>query len=218
MTTVWVIMPIKGVTMYSYIKGTLTELLEDAIVVENQGIGYRILVSGQVFDVLPSIGEEVKVYTYTYVREDQLALFGFLTRDDLSVFQLLIGISGIGPKGALAVLSAMSADDLRFAVLGDDAKAIERVPGIGKKTAQRLLIELKDKFSLEETFEHASQVTEQNAETTGKNDLRSEAIMALTALGYGAQEATKAVRSVPQELQTDVETILKEALKQMAFI
>ena len=204
--------------MYSYIKGTLTELLEDAIVVENQGIGYRILVSGQVFDVLPSIGEEIKVYTYTYVREDQLALFGFLTRDDLSVFQLLIGVSGIGPKGALGVLSAMSADDLRFAVLGDDAKAIERVPGIGKKTAQRLLIELKDKFSLEETFEHASSVPAENQETTGKGDLRSEAIMALTALGYGAQEATKAVRSVPQELQTDVETILKEALKQMAFI
>ncbi len=204
--------------MYSYIKGTLAELLEDAVVVENQGIGYRILISGRVLDELPPVGEEVKIYTYTYVREDQLALFGFLTRDDLSVFQLLIGVSGIGPKGALSVLSAMSADDLRFAVLGDDARAIERVPGIGKKTAQRLLIELKDKFSLEETFAHASEAPAQNAATTGKNDLRSEAIMALNALGYGAQEATKAVRAVPVELQTDVETILKEALKQMAFI
>ena len=204
--------------MYSYIKGTLTELLEDAIVVENQGIGYRVLVSGQVLDMLPSVGEEIKVYTYTYVREDQLALFGFLTRDDLQVFQLLIGVSGIGPKGALSVLSAMSEDDLRFDVLGDDAKAIERVPGIGKKTAQRLLIELKDKFSLEETFAHASEAPAADVAVTGKGDLRSEAIMALTALGYGSQEATKVVRSVPQELQTDVETILKEALKQMAFI
>ena len=204
--------------MYSYIRGTLAELLDDAIVVENHGIGYRILVPGQVLDMRPSLGEEIKVYTYTYVREDQLGLFGFLTRDDLSVFQLLIGVSGIGPKGALAVLSAMSADDLRFAVLGDDAKAIERVPGIGKKTAQRLLIELKDKFSLEETFLHASEAPTVNVAVTGKNDLRSEAIMALTALGYGSQEATKAVRSVPQELQTDVETILKEALKQMAFM
>lgn len=204
--------------MYSYIKGTLAELLEDAVVVENGGIGYRILISGRVFDELPPVGDEVKIYTYTYVREDQLALFGFLSRDDLSVFQLLIGVSGIGPKGALSVLSAMSADDLRFAVLGDDARAIERVPGIGKKTAQRLLIELKDKFSLEETFAHASAAPAQEPAIPGKGDLRSEAIMALNALGYGAQEAAKAVRAVPPELQTDVETILKEALKQMAFI
>ena len=158
--------------MYSYIKGILAELLEDAVVVENQGVGYRILISGRVLDELPPVGEEVKIYTYTYVREDQLALFGFLTRDDLSVFQLLIGVSGIGPKGALSVLSAMSADDLRFAVLGDDARAIERVPGIGKKTAQRLLIELKDKFSLEETFAHASGTPVQSTEISGKNDLR----------------------------------------------
>lgn len=204
--------------MYSYIKGVLTEMMDDTIVVETGNIGYNILVPGQVLDYLPSIGEEVKIYTYTYVREDQIGLFGFLTRDDLSVFKLLIGVSGIGPKGALAVLSAMSADDLRFAVLGDDAKAIEKVPGIGKKTAQRLIIELKDKLSLEDAFESALEKSTTPAVPLEKNDLRSEAILALTALGYGAQEATRAVRAVPVDENTEVETILKEALKQMAFL
>lgn len=204
--------------MYSYIKGSLEEILGDTIVVENSGIGYNILVSGQVLDYLPSVGSEVKIYTYTYVREDQIGLFGFLTRDDLSVFKLLIGVSGIGPKGALAILSAMSSDDLRFAVLGDDAKAIEKVPGIGKKTAQRLIIELKDKLDLEEAFENALEKSVSPAATLDKNDIRSEAILALTALGYGSQEATKAVRAVPIDENTEVEAILKEALKQMAFL
>lgn len=204
--------------MYSYIKGTLAEVTPDTIVVEAGGIGYNIFVSGQVLDTLPSIGEELKVYTYTYVREDALGLFGFLTRDDLSVFKLLLGVSGIGPKGALSVLSAMSADDLRFAVLGDDAKAIEKVPGIGKKTAQRLIIELKDKLDLEDAFSAALMHHEESPVLTEKNDLRSEAIMALTALGYGSAEATKAVRAVQIDENTEVETLLKEALRQMAFL
>ncbi|MGN0272929.1 MAG: Holliday junction branch migration protein RuvA, partial [Lachnospiraceae bacterium] len=133
--------------MYSYIKGTLVEASAEGIVVDNQGIGYGILVPGQVLEYLPSIGEEVKIYTYHYVREDMIALYGFLTREDVNIFKMLIGVSGIGPKGALAILSVMSTDDLRFAILGEDAKAIARAPGIGAKTAQRLIIELKDKIS-----------------------------------------------------------------------
>ena len=139
--------------MYSYIKGTLVEASAEGIVVDNQGIGYGILVPGQVLEYLPSIGEEVKIYTYHYVREDMIALYGFLTREDVNIFKMLIGVSGIGPKGALAILSVMSTDDLRFAILGEDAKAIARAPGIGAKTAQRLIIELKDKISLEDAFE-----------------------------------------------------------------
>ena len=124
--------------MYAYIKGTLEETGEDYIVVEAGGIGYQIFTTGQTFQYLPSMGEEVKVYTYLHVREDAMILFGFLTKDDLFVFRLLLGVSGIGPKGALAILSVMTTDDLRFAVLGDDAKAIAKAPGVGAKTAQRL--------------------------------------------------------------------------------
>jgi Holliday junction DNA helicase RuvA subunit len=137
--------------MYAYIKGTLEETGEDYIVVEAGGIGYQIFTTGQTFQYLPSMGEEVKVYTYLHVREDAMILFGFLTKDDLFVFRLLLGVSGIGPKGALAILSVMTTDDLRFAVLGDDAKAIAKAPGVGAKTAQRLILELKDKLSLEDT-------------------------------------------------------------------
>lgn len=202
--------------MYSYIKGTLEEILGDTIVVENQGIGYNILPTGQVLNHLPPIGGEIKVYTYTYVREDALGLFGFRTRDELSVFRLLIGVSGIGPKGAIAVLSAMSPDDLRFAVLGDDAKAIEKVPGIGKKTAQRLIIELRDKLDLEDAFESALSGGTDAVHISGeKNDNRSEAVLALTALGYGSAEATKAVQAVESSADTPVETILKEALRHL---
>ena len=140
--------------MYSYIKGELSEIVaENHIVVENGGIGYNIYIPGQVLSLLPGVGEEVKIYTYLCVREDAFILYGFLTRDDLNVFKLLIGVSGIGPKGALAILSVMSTDDLRFAVLSDDAKAIAKAPGVGNKTAQRLIIELKDKLSLEDAFE-----------------------------------------------------------------
>ena len=199
--------------MYSYIKGTLAEISEGTVVVENQGIGYNILATGPLLNSLPPIGGEIKVYTYTYVREDQLALFGFLTRDELSVFKLLIAVSGIGLKGAVAILSAMDVDDLRFAVLGDDVKAFEKVPGIGKKTAQRLIIELKDKLDLEEVFEDALHQRDVSTPSGGKNDLRSEAVLALTALGYGSQEALKAVQSSALDENTTVESLLKEALR-----
>ena len=139
--------------MYAYIKGTLEETGEDYIVVEAGGIGYQIFTAGQTFQYLPSVGEKLKVYTYLHVREDAMILFGFLTKDDLFVFKLLLGVSGIGPKGALAILSVMTTDDLCFAVLGDDAKAIAKAPGVGAKTAQRLILELKDKLSLEDAFE-----------------------------------------------------------------
>ena len=161
--------------MYSYIKGTLVEASAEGIVVDNQGIGYGILVPGQVLEYLPSIGEEVKIYTYHCVREDMIALYGFLTREDVNIFKMLIGVSGIGPKGALAILSVMSTDDLRFAILGEDAKAIAKAPGIGVKTAQRLIIELKDKISLEDAFEqklaNQGEKAEKNPATGVKNCL-----------------------------------------------
>lgn len=203
--------------MYSYIKGTLEETGEDYIVIEAGGIGYQIYTTGQTFQYLPGQGAELKVYTYLHVREDAMILFGFLTKDDLSVFRLLLGVSGIGPKGALAILSVMTTDDLRFAVLGDDAKAIARAPGVGAKTAQRLILELKDKLSLEDAFEQKLAKNEdmvQNKTGGAKN----EAVQALVALGYSSSEALKALQGVEIQENTDVEDILKAALKNMAFL
>ena len=203
--------------MYSYIKGELSEIVaENHIVVENGGIGYNIYIPGQVLSLLPGVGEEVKIYTYLCVREDAFILYGFLTRDDLNVFKLLIGVSGIGPKGGQAILSVLSPDDLRFAVMADDVKAISSAPGIGKKTAQKLIVELKDKLSIEDALEHT--ITEEGAlkaQMSTGGEIQSEAVQALVALGYGNTEALKAVKQVEITPDMQVEELLKRALKFM---
>ncbi|MDE6320370.1 MAG: Holliday junction branch migration protein RuvA [Lachnospiraceae bacterium] len=203
--------------MYAYIKGTLEEIAEDAVTVEAGGIGYNIRVSTTTADLLPGLGSEVKIYTYTLVREDAFQLFGFLTRDDLEIFKRLITVSGIGPKGGLAILSVMSADALRFAVMAGDAKAIAKAPGIGAKTAERVILELRDKISIEDTLRGLSSA--ETAGTTdagiGENLMRREAIEALVALGYSASDATAAVKKVNVEEAATSETILKNALKYM---
>ena len=204
--------------MYAYIKGILAEITEDSIIVENQGIGYEIAVPGQVFDYLPSVGEEVKIYTYHYVREDAILLYGFLTKEDVRIFKMLIGVSGIGPKGALAILSVLSTDDLRFAILGDDAKAIAKAPGVGAKTAQRVIIELKDKLSLEDAFEQKLANQVQKAELNPAVGVKNEAILALTSLGYSQSEALKVLQGIEISPDDQVEDVLKMALKQMAFL
>ena len=204
--------------MFAYIKGILAEITEDAIIVENQGIGYEIAVPGQVFDYLPSVGEEVKIYTYHYVREDAILLYGFLTKEDVRIFKMLIGVSGIGPKGALAILSVLSTDDLRFAILGDDAKAIAKAPGVGAKTAQRVIIELKDKLSLEDAFEQKLANQAQKAELNPAIGVKNEAILALTSLGYSQSEALKVLQGIEISPDDQVEDVLKMALKQMAFL
>lgn len=204
--------------MYAYIKGILAEITEDAIIVENQGIGYEIAVPGQVFDYLPSVGEEVKIYTCHYVREDAILLYGFLTKEDVRIFKMLIGVSGIGPKGALAILSVLSTDDLRFAILGDDAKAIAKAPGVGAKTAQRVIIELKDKLSLEDAFEQKLANQAQKAELNPAVGVKNEAILALTSLGYSQSEALKVLQGIEISPDDQVEDVLKMALKQMAFL
>lgn len=201
--------------MISYIKGELTEVFEDTVVVETNGIGYNIRVPGSVLDRLPSVGSSVRIYTYLYVKEDAMNLFGFLSRDDLSVFKLLLNISGIGPKGALAILSTIGPDDLRFAVLSEDVKTISSAPGIGAKTAKRLIIELKDKLKLAEVFETALANKEK---ASSENDVlfaRNEAVEALVALGYASAQAMKAVQQVENAEEKDSEQILKEALKKL---
>jgi Holliday junction DNA helicase RuvA len=203
--------------MYSYIKGTLTDMDEEQIVVEAAGVGYNIFTTGQVFTSLPPIGSEVKIYTYLQVREDAMTLYGFLTKDDLQVFKLLLGVNGIGPKGALGILSVMSTDDLRFAVLSLDSKALSKAPGVGNKTAQRLILELKDKLSLEDAFEKRLAHSTQDEESHIAG-VQNEAVQALVALGYSSTEALKAVSALEIDENTDTEQILKAALKQMALM
>ncbi len=194
--------------MISYVKGELTEILEDSIVVEAGGIGYRIMVPGSLFGGLPGTGKTVKVYTHFQVKEDSMSLYGFFTRDDVNMFRMLIGVSGIGPKGALGILSALTPDELRFAVLAEDADAIAKAPGVGKKTAQKCILELKDKLDLKEAFEirsaHASQAASEG------EDPHDEAVQALVALGYSSAEAMRAVRRAQGDT---AEELIKSALK-----
>lgn len=199
--------------MISYVKGRLAEMGEGIIVVETSGIGYNILVPSSVVSELPPIGNDVKIYTYLYIREDAMNLYGFLCRDDLNVFKLLIGVSGIGPKGALAILSVMSPDDLRFAVLSGDAKAISKAPGVGNKTAQRIIIELKDKLSLEEAFEIKSSKNSSNA--NAGSTVRDEAVQALAALGYSQSDALRAVNMIAITDDSTVEQVIKQALSKL---
>lgn len=200
-------------TMIAYLTGKVADITEDNLVVEVGHIGYNVRVPGSVAAQLPPIGEEVKIYTYTSVREDAIQLFGFLTRDDLTVYRQLITVSGIGPKGGLSVLSAMSADELRMAVIAQDAKAIAKAPGVGNKTAQRIILELKDKISLEDTFP-AEESISAAIPGAGIGQARTEAVEALTALGYAASDALRAVKAVEQD-DMDVEELLKAALKKM---
>ena len=197
--------------MISYIRGELVSYEDDQVVVDVGGVGYAIFMSGQSMSLLPQVGNEVKIHTYMNVKEDAMQLFGFLTRDDLKVFKLLIGVSGIGPKGGLSILSQLSPDELRFAVMSGDAKAISAAPGIGKKTAEKLIIELKDKLSIEDVL---TRVTDEGDEKSGTstNEVQSEAIQALVALGYSSSESLRAVKQVDLT-DADVEDVLKEALK-----
>lgn len=203
--------------MYSYIKGELVEKLPGSIVVEAGQIGYEIRIPGSMANRLVGIGKPVKIYTYLHVKEDLMELYGFLSRDDLNVFKLLLGVNGIGPKGALAILTALTPDDLRFAVLGEDSKAIAKAPGIGGKTAQRIILELKDKLSPAEIIEKNAQAPSLPQQDS-LSSIKAEAVQALAALGYSSSEAWKSVSSLDFPPDISVEELLKMALKKMSFL
>lgn len=202
--------------MISYIRGELVAVEEEKVIIDVNGVGFGIFMPGQSMNQLPAIGEEVKLHTYMNVREDAMQLFGFLTRDDLKVFKLVIGVSGIGPKGGLNILSQLSPDELRFAVMSHDVKAISAAPGIGKKTAEKLIIELKDKLSIEDVLDKTTD-TSTAAHSNTSNMVQAEAVQALAALGYGNSEALKAVKKVEVDDTTTVEDVLKLALKYIMF-
>lgn len=202
--------------MYAYFKGKLAYVGEDSIILDVHDVGYRILLSPASIAYLPNIGEEVCLYTYTSVREDAIWLYGFLNHDDLEIFKKCITVSGIGPKGGMAILSVMDADALRFAILSGDAKAIAKAPGIGAKTAQRLILELKDKISVEDVLVKRES---EGVQTKAGNHSHviEEAVEALVSLGYSATDSLKAVKGAAESFDAnmDVESLLKAALKNM---
>lgn len=204
--------------MISYIRGELVAIEEDKAIIDVQGVGYGIFMPGHALNQLPHIGSEVKLHTYLNVREDAMQLFGFLTSDDLHVYKLVIGVSGIGPKGGLAILSTLSPNDLRFAVASSDVKAISAAPGIGKKTAEKLIIELKDKLSIEDALPKEISDSMDGNTIASTTENKTAAAQALVALGYDMTSSMKAVRKVDDlEGIKSVEDILKEALKHLTF-
>lgn len=200
--------------MISFIKGTVSYKESDSVIVENHGIGYQLKASARVLESVRE-GEDVLLYTYLYVREDMLSLFGFLRRDELSLFRILLGITGIGPKVALSVLSTMTVEELYYAVFEDDAKRIAKTPGIGPKGARRMIIELKDKLDLGDLEDVSGAGEGVSLPSAIEGDSISDTVQALVALGYSGAEAYHAVRKVADAEQLSAEVLLKEALKKL---
>lgn len=200
--------------MIAFVRGTAVDMTENSVIVETGGIGYEIYMTGTDLSQI-HMGEEIKIHTYFNVREDAMQLYGFRSKDDLQMFKLLLGVNGVGPKAAVGVLAGITADELRFAILSDDVKTLSKAPGIGKKTAQKLILELKDKMKLEDAFElKLAHEQERAAVGAGEvSDGRQEAVEALVALGYSSADALRAVRKVTDVAPDDVEGLLKAALK-----
>ena len=201
--------------MIRFLKGIVADLTAEEVVLEVGGIGYAIKVPSSVIDSVRTTGIEIKLYTYMSVKEDGVTLFGFLAKDDLDMFKKVISVSGIGPKGGLGIISTLSADGVRLAVLSNDAKAISKAPGIGAKTASKLIIELKDKIDIEDAFEQSKSASTVATSSVNimNNEVTSDAIQALIALGYSNSDVLKAVRSIEIDESTSTQDIIKAALR-----
>lgn len=203
-----------NVVMLAYIKGTLEEVQEDFVVIDHQGMGYRIYSSGMDIGMLPAPGHVVKLYLYMNIREDAISLYGFCSKEALGLFQLLIGVSGIGPKAGLAILSALSVNDIQMAILSSDVKALTRANGVGTKGAQRIIMELKDKIDLDSMLSSDSG-TSGAGSVTMDSDVVAATAMALTSLGYSQMEAMQAIRRVEDAEHMTEEVLLKAALRKL---
>ena len=200
--------------MYAYLKGELEDITEDGIVVEVNGIGYNVRIPKEIISKLPPLHYKVQIYTYTSVREDAIQLYGFLTARDLELFKKLITVNGIGPKVAQGILSVMDADTLSFAIMAGDAKMISKAPGVGAKSAERIILDLKDKVSIDmQTV--AADAAEIELDKKQTDFVKNEAVEALVALGYSQFEAAKAVSKVERKEDDTVEEVLKAAFKHL---
>ena len=197
--------------MYAYIKGTLEEKTKDSIVVDVNGIGYRIFLSEQSMSKLGELGETIKVYTHYHVREDNISLYGFLSNEELKMFELLIQVSGIGAKTAIVMLSNITPSQFAVAIITDDIKTLTKIPGVGSKSAQRMILELKDKLKAEDAI---AKDTEVKVKVTN-NENAEEAIQALQILGYNKGVINKALEKLDID-GLSTEDIIKSALKQLS--
>ena len=202
--------------MIAFIEGTIVKKTINTVwIATASGLGYEVFVPMIDLQQLPLNGNKVLLYTHLQVKEDGITLFGFLSEEKLQVFKLLITVSGIGPKGALGILSGISLDDLRFAILSEDTKTISKIPGIGAKTAGKLILELKDKFKLQDTVEIKLSQGESMTVGAKASTMREEAVEALATLGYSATEAMKMLRKVEITETTTVEDLIKQGLKNL---
>lgn len=192
--------------MISYITGIVESINEDNLVVDHDGIGYRIFMSGPELQIV-SQGDEVKIHTYLNVKEDSMTLFGFLEKDSLDMFKLLINVNGVGPRNAVSIIAACPGDMLQMAVATGDDKVIAQAPGVGAKTAQKVIIELKDKIDIEEVITSSSGDVMPQA-----SGITHDAVEALVSLGYPQTQASKAVKAIAIDEEMDVEDVLKIAL------
>ena len=195
--------------MIAYIKGTLEHCLDSHVIVETAGIGYTITISAATMASLPAVGEKVKIFTHMNVKEDGVSLYGFSSLEELDLFHKLITVSGVGPKGALGFLAVMRPKDIILAILSADEKALGRAPGVGKKTAQRVILELRDKFNTVDALSGGISFVSENVSI--QPDAKLEAVEALQSLGYSRTEAATAVAGVFEE-GMDTEALLKKAL------
>lgn len=197
--------------MYEYIKGKYMGINKDYIVVENNGLGYKVFTSGATMSSMPKVGEDIMLYLEQIVREDFLGLYGFDSREELEMFKMLLSINGVGAKSALSLLSISRINNLKYAIMMGDDKHLCRAPGIGKKTAGRIILELKDKLKPDELIDDIENVESiENIEKYNVNVI-SEALGALLALGYSEKEAESALRKVNKD--DTVENIIKSCLK-----
>lgn len=201
--------------MIAYVNGIIEDITEDNVVIDVGGVGINVRISADTAARLPGVGETARLYTYTYVKEDAFLLYGFLSRSELSMFKQCITVSGIGPKGGLAILSVMDADSLRFAIMSGDTKAISRAPGIGARTAQRLILELKDKISIDDTMINKEIAANAAGQMNADSPQKREAVEALVSLGYGQAESLKAVNAIEGIEDMEAGAVLKAALKKM---
>lgn len=200
--------------MYAYIKGSLALKSNDYVVVEANGVGYKISTSLSTIDRIGAVDEIVKLYTYLHVREDNMSLYGFGTQEELGMFELLISVSGVGPKVALSIISSIAPSKFGLAVITDDTKTLTRAQGVGNKMAQRIILELKDKIKKEQLVA-VNGGKEELKQGDGDNSKVSEAVSALMVLGYTPLEASRAVAAVYSE-DMELETVIKGALKGLA--
>jgi Holliday junction DNA helicase RuvA len=197
--------------MISFVRGELTSIDIEKVIVDVHGLGYSIFMSEHSISLLPKIGSEVKIHTYFNVREDAMLLFGFLTEEDLEIFKLLIQVNGVGPKAGLNILATLTADELRYAVISGDVKGISKAPGIGKKTAEKIILELKDKLDITDILPGRDSY---EPSLEGGDGNHHEAVLALVSLGYGQSESLRVINKI-DTLHKSTEEILKEALRKM---